>query len=81
MNLDTMSEMRVIAGDVFGVDPAEITQDSSTESVAAWDSLQHINFVLALEAGFKISLSPHEIEAIRSIRDAVRIVDAKLNHL
>jgi acyl carrier protein len=75
---DTMTEVKAIAGSVFGVDPASITPESTTDSVEAWDSLQHINFVLALENGFGVSLGPEEIEALRSIKDAVEIIEVKL---
>jgi acyl carrier protein len=78
VNPDIMSQIREIAGDIFGVDQVVITEKSSTESLPGWDSLQHINFILALEDKFKVSFSPEEIEAVRSIRDAARILDKKL---
>ncbi len=63
---------RTIAG-VVGVAPETLNEDSSPETVPAWDSLNHLNIVMALEGEFGISLSVddtlemHNVGVIRSI--------------
>jgi acyl carrier protein len=42
-----------------------------------WDSVQHLNFVLALEEALAIQLEPEDIEQIRSVGDAIRVVQKK----
>lgn len=63
-----------VVSQVLGIPVDEITDDSSPENVEAWDSLKHMNLVLALEEEFGIRFSDERIVAmlsVRSIKDAV----------
>ena len=51
---------------VLGVAVAEISDASAPASIPAWDSLNHLNLVMALESEFEISLTP---EAALGMRD------------
>jgi acyl carrier protein len=66
-----------MAADIFGVPVAEITAESSPDTLATWDSIQHLQFVLALEAEFGIELEPEEIEQIRSVGAAEELVSGR----
>lgn len=70
-------QVRSIASDVFGVPPDQIHADSSPENVDAWDSIQHLTFILALEETFHIQLSPEEIEKARNVGETARMVEGK----
>lgn len=71
-------QVQGIASDLFGVPAGQITREFSTESVEAWDSTQHLNFVLALEEKFNIQFSPEEMEQMKNIGSAVKLVENKL---
>ena len=73
-------QVQAMASDLFGVPADQITRESSTESVEAWDSTQHLNFVLALEDKFNIQFSPEEMEQMRNIESTVRLVENKLQN-
>jgi acyl carrier protein len=73
-------QVQGIASDLFGVPADQITRESSTETVEAWDSTQHLNFVLALEEKFNIQFSPEEMERMKNIGSTVKLVDNKLQH-
>jgi len=63
-----------VVSQVLGIPVDTITDDSSPESIEAWDSLKHMNLVLALEEEFGIRFSDERIVAmlsVRSIKDAV----------
>lgn len=70
--------VRSIASDLFGIPADRITDQSSPETVEAWDSTQHLNFVLALEEKFNIQLSPEEMEQMRNIGEVVRLLENRL---
>jgi acyl carrier protein len=53
--------LKQVLADVFGVDASLINDDSSVDTVAAWDSLNHLNLVLALEERFEVSLTEDQI--------------------
>jgi len=73
-------QVQGIASDLFGVPADQITRESSTETVEAWDSTQHLNFVLALEEKFNIQFSPEEMEQMKNIGSTVKLVENKLQH-
>ena len=51
---------------VLGVPVEEISDASAPATIPAWDSLNHLNLVMALESEFEISLTP---EAALEMRD------------
>lgn len=45
-----MSEtIRLVMSQVLQVEPAEITPESSPETIERWDSLKHMQLIMALE--------------------------------
>jgi len=46
---------------VFGVNESEIDENSSQDTVLKWDSLGHLNLVVALEEEFSIQLSDEQV--------------------
>jgi acyl carrier protein len=79
--MTTTIEARVceLAGSLFNVPAAELTGESSSETVEGWDSLQQLNLVLAVEQEFDVQLGPDEIERMGSIAGIVRVLDEKLS--
>ncbi len=75
---DVAERVKSIASDVFGVPAHKIFPDSSPQTLERWDSTQHLTFVLALEETFQLQLSPEETERIRTVGDAVRLVEEKI---
>ena len=67
-----------LAGSLFNVPAAELTSESSSETVEGWDSLQQLNLVLAVEQEFEVQLGPEEIEQMGSIAGVVAVLTQKL---
>jgi len=74
------TQVSQIAAETFEVDVQDIHPQSSPQTLENWDSIQHLNFILALEAKFQIEFSAEEMESIRSIADAVKIVEQRTAH-
>lgn len=53
---------------VFNVDASSIDETASPETIAEWDSLKHMNLVLALEEEFGISFSSDQIVEMLNYR-------------
>ena len=73
-----LSKVLTIAADVFQVPESSIGPASSPDTIGSWDSLHHLNFVLALEDGFGVQFSPEEIEQLLSIELTKALVEEKL---
>jgi acyl carrier protein len=59
--------IRSLASDVLGVPVAELTRDSSPETVATWDSVAHLSLVLAVEQELGIAVNVDELDQVTSI--------------
>ncbi len=46
---------------VFEVPDSEINEESSLDSIENWDSLRHLNLILALEDEFGVSIPDEEV--------------------
>ncbi|HLW16905.1 MAG TPA: acyl carrier protein [Actinomycetota bacterium] len=60
MTDDVEQRVRSVLADVFGLDPASIDPDTSTDTVEGWDSLHHLTVVLSLEEEFDIQFDDEE---------------------
>ena len=80
MSSQLFERVRCIAADVLQVPATQLTQDSSTENVESWDSVHHLNLVLALEQEFDLQFEPEEIDQMHSLSHIVNVLENKLNH-
>ena len=78
MGTDTRSKVLKIAGDVLSVSPSALTENSSPKMVENWDSIHHLNLVLALEDSFALQFTPEEMEQMETIGRIILLVEAKL---
>jgi acyl carrier protein len=74
LTANTFAEVRAVASDILGVPPDQITAESSPETIENWDSMQHLNLVLAIEEKFGVQLEPEDIEQMKSIGAVVALV-------
>jgi len=72
------SQVKQIVADVLNLPLAQITPQTSPQSVDAWDSVQHLNLVLALEQALGIQFDPEEIEKMQSVESITAVVSQKL---
>ena len=77
----TLAQVQAIASDIFGVPVGKITAESSPETIESWDSMQHLNLVLAVEEKFGVQLSPEEIEEMKSVGAVAALVEKKLQSM
>ena len=56
-----------IVSEVMGVDITKINEESSPDSIEEWDSLMHMNLVLALEEEFGVEFSEEQIVEMMNV--------------
>jgi acyl carrier protein len=71
----TFDQVRNVASDIFGIPVDKITAESSPETIENWDSMQHLNLVLAIEEKFGVQLEPEDIEQMKSIGAVATLVE------
>ena len=74
MDGQVLSRVREIASDVL---QADVTPESSPETIGSWDSVHHLNLVLAIEEEYGFQFSPEEMDQAKTVGCLARIVSAK----
>jgi len=72
-----IEQVKQVASDVFGVPAASLSEKSSPDTVEAWDSVQHLSLVMALEERFNVQFAPEDVEKLRTLADVAAMVKAK----
>lgn len=68
-----MSVEEVVAR-VFNLDPSEVTEQSSKDTIEEWDSMGNMSLVTGLEEEFKVSLSIADAMEMTSVQHIKRVL-------
>jgi acyl carrier protein len=75
---DTFSQTQDIFRQVFKSDALEIQETTTASDISAWDSLNHIRLVSALEAHFGIKFALGELQKLKNVGMMVDLIEKKL---
>jgi len=78
MTASTIQRVCRIAADILQRPVEQITLKSSLSDFDNWDSIRHLNLILALEQEFNVEFEPDEIERINSLQDISLLVESTL---
>lgn len=70
-------KIRTLLAQVLNIPATRITEDFEMRDADAWDSLKHMEFILAIEEAFEIQLTFDEIVAMRSFGEITRVLEAR----
>jgi acyl carrier protein len=74
MNAEVLNRVRQIAADIL---QADVTPESSPETIGTWDSVQHLNLVMAIEEEYGFQFSPEEMDQAKTVGNFAQLVSAK----
>ena len=78
MEQDTiLKELNKIFIKVFDDDSIQLTENTTTDDIEAWDSLNHIQMITAVEKYYKIRFNLNELLNFRNVGDLCRSIQAK----
>ncbi len=72
------ARVRDIIADTLDQPDLQIDATTTAENVDGWDSFNHINIVVAIEAAFGIKFHTAEIEEVRTVGELVELIDRKV---
>lgn len=78
MNETTLLDVRNLAADVLQRSIDEVPADATRDTLSGWDSMAHVNLVLALEQHFDLQFRPEEMLEMLSIELVAMLVEEKL---
>jgi acyl carrier protein len=76
--MDIIAELTPVFREVFDDDSIVITRQTTANDIEGWDSLSHMNMVMAVEVRFKIRFALGELPALKNVGDLADLVAKKL---
>ena len=75
--MTTMQELEATLREVFDDAALRVTEATTANDVDGWDSLSHVNVIVAVEARFGVRFTPREALTFRNVGDMARAIDAR----
>lgn len=69
--------LNVIFRDLFDDDTISVTEVSTAQDIEEWDSLAHINLIVAIEQDFGMKFSMGEVTGMKNVGEMVDIIAAR----
>ncbi len=57
----------------------DLAEETTAAQVPGWDSLSHVNVILAVERTFGVHFKNVEVLRLKNVGDLQRLLDSKLN--
>ena len=76
MAIDPDGVCEVIAA-TFEIPVEMVTKDSSSQTIEQWDSVAHINVVMALEEKYRVPFTMEEIAEMHDVQTICKVIDQK----
>jgi acyl carrier protein len=74
---EALKEINEIFADVLDNDELIITEATTSNDVDEWDSLTHIQLVVAIEKHFKVKFSSTEIRDWKNVGEMISCIQSK----
>ena len=72
-------KVKEVMAKIFGVDVSEVADDASPDTIENWDSLRHMNLVVALEEQFDVEFDDEQINQLLNYRLIILTVQELLD--
>jgi acyl carrier protein len=66
-----------IFADTFGAPGLQVRDDMTADDVEGWDSLSHIDLIVAVEEAFQIRLTTADVRNLNTVGDLVNVICRK----
>jgi len=70
--------LKSVVAAMLEIEPASVGPDTSTDTVAHWDSVRHMNLVIALESAFDITIPDEDVANLTSYPIIRAVVEEQL---
>ncbi|MDA8414372.1 MAG: acyl carrier protein [Desulfobacteraceae bacterium] len=74
----SLEELTPVFRQVFDDNSIEITRNSTADDIDDWDSLTHMNLVIAVELRFKVKFALGELQSLKNVGDMLDLINKKI---
>jgi acyl carrier protein len=74
-----LDELMALMAEIFEVEAQEVSQDTQFGDLPKWDSMGHMDLMVALESKFGIEINADSIRDLVSVKAILEAAEAKVN--
>jgi len=78
-DVEIRARLTEIFREVFDDESIEISNEMTAKDVEEWDSLNHINLIVAVERNFKVRFTTKEVTNVANVGEFVALLKGKLS--
>lgn len=75
--METTERLQEVFRDVFDDDEIVITDETTAEDIESWDSLTHVQLIVAVEKEFAVKFSTVEVMKLKNVGEFIQLIDKK----
>jgi acyl carrier protein len=75
--IEILNKLTEVFADNLDIDGLTLTEATTADDVEEWDSLTHVQLVVAVEKAFKIRFTAKEIQSWKNIGEMINSITAK----
>jgi acyl carrier protein len=76
--METVAKLTPIFHKVFDDGSIILNRETTADDIDAWDSLSHMNLVMAIEMEFNIRFALGELQTLKNVGNLSDLIDRKL---
>jgi acyl carrier protein len=73
----SLEELTPVFRQVFDDNSIELTRNTTADDIDDWDSLTHMNLVIALELRFKVKFALGELQTLKNVGEMLDMINRK----
>lgn len=76
--MNIIEELQDIFIDIFDDDEIVLTNETTSEDIEDWDSLTHMQLIVAIEKKYNIRFTTAEIKKAGNVGEFIQIIEEKI---
>jgi acyl carrier protein len=77
--MTTLETLTEVFRQVFEDPSITLTPETTADDIEGWDSLSHVNLIMAVENRFGVAFKPKERLSFKNVGELARSVESKLS--
>ena len=75
--MNTIEQLEEVFREVFDDDEIQLSAETTADDIEGWDSLSHVNLIIAVEMKFDIEFTQSEIRSFSNVGEMAKCIEGK----